>query len=258
MIPCVGAVVFPTWQAVLLIVLSFGSLGVALYCLFFMVPLKSFVHHIDSLGGGMEGIRSYVDGIRSDIENRIQQLEGDIREQLDAHRQELSERVSSVTQVARDAEAALRELDQKVQKLQADLREDEKDVRQVLTQMDSARSEITELRNDLKTAEEKMRGTLNQMVADSYRKVESTVISALGALQDQLVQPADASSHRNGHPFAQDRGSRESSGRGNRKAKTNEDKIISAEPLFGEPAPRATGACTEEEVPETEEQGTNT
>ena len=83
MVPELAVVALRNWQWVVLIVLCFGSLIIALYCLLFMVPLKSFVERINSLGGGMKGIRAYIEGVKSETERQI----ADVQELLDHGRE---------------------------------------------------------------------------------------------------------------------------------------------------------------------------
>ena len=64
-------------QALVLTAFSCLSLVIALYCLLFMVPVKRFWERIRTLGGGLKGIEAHVDGVRSKVSRRLEEVEED-------------------------------------------------------------------------------------------------------------------------------------------------------------------------------------
>ncbi|MBS3762804.1 MAG: hypothetical protein KGZ25_05810 [Planctomycetes bacterium] len=254
MVPVVGAVVFPMWQAILLIVLCFGSLIIALYCLFFMVPLKSFAKRINSLGGGMRGIRKHLEGINQEIDGRIEQMRDDFEERLRDQREEWDESLTLLSKTAKNAEAGLKKLDGTTQSLQAEIRESSSDARKVARNLDDLKKQLLELQNDFQVLEDELEGSVRQMVNDSFHRLESTILSALESVQDEMLR---GSSHFRG--TSMNSGKKHSHGssghyesKKGRKTKPEENKIISAEPLFGEDVEEESNE-EEAEEPETQE-----
>ncbi|MFP4027416.1 MAG: hypothetical protein ACLFWL_06460 [Candidatus Brocadiia bacterium] len=249
MVPVVGEVVFPTWQAILLIVLCFGSLIIALYCLFFMVPLKSFARRINSLGGGMRGIRKHLEGINQEIDGRIEQMRDDFEQRLREQREEWDESLTLLSKTAKNAEAGLKKLDATTQSLQAEIRESSSDARKVARNLDDLKKQLLELQDDFQVLEDELEGSVRQMVTDSFHQLESTILSALESVQDEMLR---GNSRFRGTSL--NSGKKHSNGsRGHyepkkgRKTKPEADKIISAEPLFGEDIDEKGGEDVEEE-----------
>jgi len=224
-----AVVVLPTWQWVLLIVLCFGSLIIGLYCLLFMVPLKSFVERINSLGGGMKGIRSHVEGVRSETEERIAAVQEHAEGELKESHAELRGAVDSAAQRAGQAQAGLQRLERAAQNLQAGLRDNASDARSLSAGLATMRKELEELRSDFEALQAELRGSVGQMVSESYQQLEGTVLSALEALKDGMLRAATVP-----HSPSAGHGPRptfdRSSGKDSRRRQP--DKIIRAEPLF--------------------------
>jgi len=177
------------WQAIVLIVLIFGSLIVSLYCLFFMVPLKRFWERIRSLGGGMKGIEAHVNGVLDQLGRRLNELESSAVQQIQESRQ-ASE--ASLERLARDSRGMQRELEvmrKELQSLQAQLREAGGDNRKVARSAQSLAKELRQLRNDFDALDVELRESVRRLVADSFTSVESTVLSALDAIQDEIIRP---------------------------------------------------------------------
>jgi len=243
-----GLAVLETWQAVVLIVLCFGSLIIALYCLLFMVPLKSFVSRINSLGGGMKGMRAHLDGVRNETESRIGAIDQFVRGEFDRVRAELRQGLDAAAAGAQQARVQVQRLDGAVQRLQADLRECASDGRKLSEGAGALQKELAEVRSDLGVVEVELRGAVNQLVSDSYQQVEGTVLGALEAMQDEMLRGA-ARLHRPGYMAASWKpappgGVRRPSGRDS--GRRTGSKIISAKPLFGDLA-------REPQVPASEE-----
>ena len=225
--PQMAVTVLETWQAVVLILLCFGSLIIALYCLFFMVPLKSFVRRINSLGGGVRGIRAHVDGVRKDTEHRIGAVEHLLRDELTRMHSELQDSLEAVAQRAGEAQSGLQRLDRTVQRFQADLRQHPSDGRRLSEALAQMHKDLAELRNDLDVVETELRGSVGQFVSDSYKQLEGTVLSALEVLQDEMLR--GASKLRRAGDSAP---SRRPDGRDSMRRPSG--KIIPAEPLFAD------------------------
>jgi len=229
-----AAVVFSTWQAVILILLCFGSLIIALYCLFFMVPLRSFVERVNLLGGGMKGIESHLDGVQGEVERRIATVEELVRAAMREVRCELQEAIQQVTNRTSRTQENVQRLDRATQNLQAELRDAVADTRKLAASVDAMRAALDEIRDDFAALDGELRGAISQQVTDSYQKLESTVLSALEAVQDDMFRgtsklrswQAPAPSHKPAGKFGV-RPTRDSRRR-------PLSKIISAEPLFAD------------------------
>ncbi len=177
----------PQWQAAVLIVVSFGSLIVALYCLFFMVPVKRFWERIHSLGGGMKGIESHVDGVRDEVGGRLARLEEGMQHQISESREAAE---GALDKFARDNRGLHRELEglrKDLQSLQAELRDSSADIMKVARSTDSLTRRLEQLRSDFDTLDPELRSSMRQLVADSFSTVESTVLSALEAVQEEML-----------------------------------------------------------------------
>jgi len=232
----VAAVVFPTWQAVVLILLCFGSLIIALYCLFFMVPLKSFVERIDSLGGGMKGMESHVDGLKNETDRRVASLEERICESLRELRCELQQSIDTAADKTTRALDGLQRLDKATHNLQAEIRDAASDTRKLGASLDAVRAGLDDLRSDFTALEGELRGSVNQQVSDSYQKLESTVLSALEAVQDDMLRGASKlRAWQSPTPPSRPAPNGKLGTRGLKDSRRKAtSKIISAEPLFAD------------------------
>ncbi|KPK62493.1 MAG: hypothetical protein AMK73_05990, partial [Planctomycetes bacterium SM23_32] len=112
----------PQWQTIVLIIVSFSSLIIALYCLFFMVPVKRFWERVRSLGGGMKGIESHVDGVRDEIRGRLSNLEMAAERQLAESREATQGALDKLARDNRETRRELERLRADMQSLQAELR----------------------------------------------------------------------------------------------------------------------------------------
>ena len=223
-----AVVVLLTWQWVLLIVLCFGSLIIALYCLLFTVPLKSFVERINSLGGGMKGMRSYVDGVRGETEERIAAVQEQLEGELNESHAELRGAIDSAVERASRAQAGLQKLDRAAQSLQTGLRDNACDVGNLSAGLATVHKELQELRSDFEALQAELRGAVGQMVSDSYQQLEGTVLSALEALKDGMLRGGTVPHPPRDHalrPLSDGTPAKDSRRR-------TSDKIIAAEPLF--------------------------
>lgn len=261
-----GAVVFSTWQGIFLILLCFGSLGIAIYCLLFMVPVKSFMQRINSLGGGMEGIRSHVDGVRMEVEERIEEVERALGEQLEEVSRRSREDTAQLRKKLRSASQTLRKLDSGVRELREELSRAQTHREDLQRSAKSLGAGVRDLRHDFKALEEELDAQVRQTVAGSYQQIEGTVLSALKAVQKDMLRVSRGL--RKGGPGStvprkgRGKGGKKGAQKGKSKSDRQQEpgKIISAEPLFGEShyeKPEGGGEA-EAESPSPEEQGAPT
>ncbi len=219
----------PQWQAIVLIIVSFGSLIVALYCFLFMVPVKRFWERVRSLGGGMKGIEAHVNGVLDQLGRRLNELESSFAQQIRESREAAE---ATLDQLAKDGHAMQRELEmtrKELQSLQAQLREAGADNRKVVRTAELLTKELQQLRSDFDALDVELRESVRQLVADSFTGVESTVLSALDAIQDEMIRAAPGqrapSEPRGGPARPAPRLTGRPSGRGR-------DNIITVHPLF--------------------------
>ncbi len=175
------------WQEVVLIILCCLSTLAAGYCLIYLFPLKGFWQRVNSLGGGLKGIEAHVRGVRDEIEARLTQIEESSRAESEEAKQAIEK---SLERVARDGREARRELERirkDLQSLQAELRETAADARRMSEGVGSVTRELEQLRSDSATLDAELRASVRQLVADSYNSVESTVLSALEAVQEEML-----------------------------------------------------------------------
>lgn len=220
----------PQWQIVVLIVFSVSSLIIALYCLIFMVPLRRFRERISSLGGGMKGIEAYVGGVRERVEARLTGLEEQLQQQLAEVRQAAE---SAVDALARDQRELRREMDRlrkDAQSLQAELREVREDAMKVGRAYEALGKRLDQVAGDFDTLDVELRESVRQLVAESFSSVESTILSALEAVQEEILYgPSEPSSSGQGFSARPDRARPRP---GFASSEETGSKIITVEPLF--------------------------
>ncbi|MDP6106987.1 MAG: hypothetical protein QGI33_00935 [Candidatus Brocadiia bacterium] len=165
-----AAVTFSTVQALLLIALCFGSLIIALYCVIFMVPVKRFMARIHSLGGGMKGLEAHLSGLKSETDSRIAALE------------------ESLAGQTAGVEGELHGLRQELEQLQVAVREDAATAAALGRRVDALVKAMTGVESEFQTVSGELREKLRQEVADSYQGIESSVLSALEAVRDEMLR----------------------------------------------------------------------
>ena len=166
----------PQWMAVVLIFVAFGSLIIALYCLFFMVPVKRFWERINSLGGGMKGIEAHLSGVRDEFARRLNELESSTGQQIEEGRQAAQ---ATLDRLGRDCRGVQREMEV--------LRKELESLQAVAQSTRSLTRELQQLRGDFDGLDVELRESVRQLVADSFASVESTVLSALDAVQEEIL-----------------------------------------------------------------------
>ena len=195
----IAAVAFQLWQVVMLILLCCASLIVSLYCLIFMVPVKRFWERIESLGGGMKGIESHVDGVADefsrkteDVERKAEQL---VEENVGALQKAMRERTITLQSRIREAslhaqEAAkeLPEIRQSLESLRNALQEQSTHNSQFSKSVDSLAERLEQMQRDFGSLDVELRESVRQLVSDSHQRVEGTVLSALDAIQNQIIR----------------------------------------------------------------------
>jgi uncharacterized protein YoxC len=229
-----------TWQAVVLIVLCCSALIISLYCLFFMVPLKRFMEHIDSLGGGVKGVEEHVDGVASEMRERLDAVEKETQELLDEKSSELRKkirestntlqnRVKSTSSTARQASQRLQELSDSVEALKSRLENQENRTEELDEAMKKVSRRLQQLQNDFDSLEGETHQSVQREVNESFRELESTVLASLDAVQKNILRGVPG--HEEG-PGGGPEG-REEGEKGHRGWNQEDSpKIISAGPLF--------------------------
>jgi Sec-independent protein translocase protein TatA len=177
----------PQWQAIVLICVSFGSLIIALYCLFFMVPVKRFYERIRSLGGGMEGVRSYISGIRDEVQEQIRKLEETTSEEVGRSQQKAETAVHELTESRRELAGRMSGLREEVESLQARLERGEAELRKLSQSAETMGKRLQQMQDDFDALDVELRESVRQLVADSLSTLESTVLSALEAVQEEIL-----------------------------------------------------------------------
>jgi archaellum component FlaC len=222
-----------TWQAIFLILLCFTSLIIALYCLFFMVPLKSFMNRINSLGGGMEGMRAHLQGIRNKIEKQISAMESDISRKREDDREEFIAGITDLRHATARLEQKLQESERTANSLQANIKDSTVRTRNLASEVKAIREDLNELQNDFAVFREELNGSLRQMVSNSYMELEATVLSSLEAIQEEILWTCSKDEHAsNRRPNGDRPRSRPSLNDITRALHKETHKIISAQPLF--------------------------
>ena len=249
------------WQEMVLIILCCASLIISLWCIFNMVPVKRFSQLIRSLGGGVKGIEAHMDNVRDEIERTLAELENSTQQQV-AQVREATE--AAVEKVGRESREARRELDRvrnDLQALQAELRGAAGDSRKVSRGVGELTKQLQQLRSDFDVLDVELRESVRQQVANSFTSVESTVLSALEAIQEEIVHGTGAP-HGRSTPLRPDKRHPSPAAPFTRDAtRRTPENIITVKPLFGElrqDEQAADDGEDKDEAPEPQESGTET
>jgi hypothetical protein len=176
-----------TWKEIALILISTGALIMALYCLLFMVPVKRFLARVRSLGGGVKGMEALVEGIHEDVCRRLSELEASVQDQI-GHARESSQQ--TVERLAKDTRQARRDLERlrgDLQSLQAELRTTASGGANAAQSVEELAKRLQQFQGDFDQLDVKLRESVRTLVADSFRGVESTVLTALDGLQQEML-----------------------------------------------------------------------
>ncbi len=229
-------VAMPAWQAIFLILLSFGSLGIALYCLLFMVPLKKFVKHIESLGGGMEGLKKHLSGIETYFGKELERIESRLGESIDSAKIENEQQLEILGQQAEKTADTLKRfenardaLEKSVENLHADFESNKKT-------HESFQNQLRELQRDMSVLAEETEGKLQREVRESFYELEATVLATLEVLRDEMLPYKHEDDFHNTDTPGDTSGTHKNS-KNKRENDTEDSKIISAGPLFSRSDP---------------------
>ena len=231
--------VLQPWHAITLIFISCVALIISLYSLLFTVPIKRFWEHIESLGGGLEGVKKHMEGVKADVSRRVDSIEEQMREQIEAETQDLQKKTDRLaTKVEDNTEALSAEIEKAQKRLQelkkalatarSELEEVGSDKESLARAVTKLSERVDDLESDFESIDMELRESIARRVSESQRQVEASVLSALDAIQDQILDSSAAGS-----------GSRSTaegrwSGRTRDSSEEGADgaNIISAEPLF--------------------------
>jgi len=244
--PVLAAVTLDTVRFVTLVLFSVGALIISLYCLFFMVQEKSFWARIHSLGGGLKGIEAHVAGVKDEITRRLEALEKESAERAEALSRQNETSVDKLARVDREAARELERLRRELQSLQAEVREALAGNSRLNQAVESLTHQLQQLRGDLDGLGVELRESMRQQVADSFMSVESTILSALDAVQEEMLYGVSQQGSGTA-PFPARRPSAPPPSKGNRQ------NIINMGPLFaGLPA---RGTAQDEPQPDEADEG---
>lgn len=241
MAPVLAAVTLNALGFYILLIFSVAAVLLSSYCLIFMVREKSFWDRIHSLGGGLRGIETHVDGVKEELGGRLDALEKQTAERAEAARQEAQAAIEKLAKSDRESARELERLRREVQSLQVELREAIAGNGRLTQSVESLTSRLQQVRGDIDGLGVELRESVRQQVADSFTSVESTILSALDAVQEEMLygvsQPADTST-----PFPARRPASKPISPG---ADGDRQNIISMGPLFA-----GVSAQTEDEAEE--------
>jgi Sec-independent protein translocase protein TatA len=217
-----------TLHAVIVVVFSCLALIIALYCLFFMVPVKRFWERVRTLGGGIKGIEAHVNGVHDSINQQVEELRKETEERADSHREEVDQKLEELGRDDRKTRREVEALKGELKSAQEELHSTAEQLRKAVRNMEALSKRVQQLRTDFDTLDVEVRESVRQQVANSFSTVESTVLSALEAVQEEIlygVTDGDSSEPPRREPPA--------SPSGGGTARRTRDNIITVEPLFG-------------------------
>jgi uncharacterized phage infection (PIP) family protein YhgE len=254
MVPILASVTLNALGFWILLIFSVAALLVSFYCLFFMLPEKRFWDRIQSLGGGLKGIETHVEGVKAELSGRLDALEKLTGERAEAVRQDAQSSTEKLSKADREAARELDRLRRELQSLQVELREALAGNSRLTQSVESLTSQLQQLRGDIDGLGVELRESVRQQVADSFVSVESTILSALDAVQEEMLygisQPTDTTT-----PFPARRPASKTISSG---ADGDRQNIISMGPLFAAASAQTEDEAEEEpEAADTEEAGTD-
>lgn len=182
-----AAVTIDTLRFVILVVFSVCALIISLYCLFFMVQEKSFWARIHSLGGGLRGIETHVAGVKDELSKRLDALEKDADKRIEAVSEEAQASAEKLAKAGRETARELERLRRELQGLQAELREALAGNGRLNQTVETLTGRFQQLRGDFDGLGVELRESVRQQVAGSFASVESTILSALDAVQEEIL-----------------------------------------------------------------------
>jgi cytochrome c556 len=176
-----------TVKDVTLILFSVGALVIALWCLFFMVPVKRFMERIEALGGGLKGIEGHVEKVHSDLCQKLSEMETTMRQKVSQAEEKTQEAVDQAVEDGKKARSELDQLRRDLQSLQAELRKTARDSNEMTHSMETLTRRLSALQDEFASLDVKLEQSVKQRVAESFKDVEATVLSALDAIQEEMV-----------------------------------------------------------------------
>jgi len=214
----------------------------SLYCIMFMVPLKRFWERIDTIGGGLKGVETYVDGIGEDVRRKLTDAGKTAAAQIEQARQENQQSVDEAVAQITHARSELQTVRNELKALESNLSQAQGGSDKVERGIEALNKRLRQMRRDFDSQEARLRDAARKQIADSFKTIESTVLSALDALHDEMLTAGPATTS-----TSSDRGSggawRGRSGGGG--AARSGGTII--RPLFGEPPAESGGKSDSEE-----------
>ena len=230
-------VALPAWQVLLLIFLCCGSLIISLYCLLFMVPVKRFWERVSSLGGGMKGIQAHVEGVMGEVAKQIEQMRGDLQDLETRAAAYVEEKLRASVATVQSLQKDVGQLSERVAGVDAPLAEARSGVsahagqiKRMEERLTSLAAALEQMQGDFRTMSTEQGETVRRQVAESYGEIESTVLSALDAIQNEMLVLTEESLQRAEGAPTERQGSRPNQRRGSKDARSS--KIIAPTLLF--------------------------
>ncbi len=240
------------WGWVVMVVFSCAALIISLYCLFFMVPVRRFWAHIRSLGGGMKGMESHLRGIEENVSERLAELERNVQEQIDKARDGALEAQERLAEEGREARRELGEVSNELKSLQEELRRTAAESDKMTQGAEKLTRQLRQMRSDFDVLDVELKDSVRQQVAKSFHSVESTVLSALEAIQDEIVFGAAGQTPPKRPSSVQPGPIKPKSGFGSGEGKRHSDGVIRS--LFGDSAKTETDGGSADRAEEDEGQ----
>lgn len=239
----------PIWLTVVLIILCLLSLVGVGWCLLFMAPLEKFRKRVNSLGGGMKGVEQHVTEVSEEIHGRLASLEESSRQKIGETRENVE---ASLGKLAAEGDEFRQQLDAfgaDLQALRDELAETSAHGAKVMQSLEAATKQLARMRSDFDSLDVELRESVRQLVGESFSTVESTVLSALDAVQEEIVYGISEPPERPPR-FQPRRLDNRTPTSYARPAARGRDNIISVGPLFAGLPPDGGGDSGQGEEPE--------
>jgi outer membrane murein-binding lipoprotein Lpp len=179
----------------------------------------------------MKGVEQHLAEVREEIHDRLGALEESSRQKIGETRENVE---ASLSRLAADTRELRRQLDAvagDMEALRGEIAEAASGGAKAAQSIEALTRQLGRLRSDFESLDTELRESVRQLVGESFSTVESTVLSALDAVQEEIVygvwEPSDRT-----RPLQPRPTDRQPAPSGPRSVSRSRDNIISMAPLF--------------------------
>ena len=179
-------------QNIFVIGISCIAIILAVRCTLFSVPLKRFLERIDTIGGGIKGVETYVDSIDEDLRRKLTAADKTAAAQIEQARQENQQSVDQAVAQITHAREELDAVRNEMKALESNLSQAQGGSDKVGRDIEAMNKRLRQMSRDFDSQEARLRDAARKQIAEAGKTIESTVLSALDALHDEMLMAGPA------------------------------------------------------------------